>query len=195
MKTFLSILLVFLIAPICFSETILLQDEQPSSITLESFVDSVVNKLKNADFESLFNDFYIPKDYNNKDIQNDKEAITSGLRELIQNTLGLPDNYSRMDNIIEQLITVKLGTGTHETTVSLPSQSLFYKITFSKFGDGYINIVIYKDGRKFRVTNIIVGLPVSNPKSLQITQDFVRFMMGIAVQQRRRDLLPDLSPI
>ena len=157
---------------------------------IKSFNDTMMGKLKNGDFENLFNDFYIPKDYNKKDIQNDKETIIAGLRELIQNELGLPDKFSGVNAVTEKLITINLATGTHQTVVSLPSRNFFYKVTFSKFGDGYIEVGVSDDGEKSVIKNINIGLPSSDPNSMHIAQYFGKFMMGIAMEQQKRNSSP-----
>lgn len=163
---------------------------QVSDASEESFADKVMGKLKSADFESLFKDFYIPKDYDARAIQSDKEAITAGLSELIQNKLGALENYSRVSSVTEQLMTLDLATGTPEIAASLVSRNFFYKVVFGKFGAAYINVGISNDNGMTVVKNITVGLPVSDPKSEGVALDFLKFMSSIAEKQQKRDSAP-----
>ncbi|MDD5583682.1 MAG: hypothetical protein PHV55_01315 [Candidatus Omnitrophica bacterium] len=163
---------------------------QISDASEESFADKVIGKLKSADFESLFKDFYIPKNYDARAIQDDKEAITAGLSELIQNKLGALENYSRVSVVTEQLMTLDLSTGTPEIAARLVSRNFFYKVVFSKFGAAYINVGISDDNGKTVVKNIIVGLPISDSKSKGVALDFLKFMSDIAEKQQKRDPAP-----
>ena len=160
---------------------------QQKDSKLELFSNQTMDKIKNDDFENLFSDFYLPKEYTEKDTQNDKEAVTVGLKELIQNEMGLLENFSSIDSVTEKLITLNIATGSPETTGNLPSTNLFYKAMFTKFGDGYVAIGIYKEGEKLFIKNITFGLPASSPKSIEIAQDFGRFMMNIATEQQKRN--------
>ena len=85
---------------------------QTADSSLESFSDQTMTKLKNADFISLSNDFYFPREYTEKDIQNDKEGVITPLKEFVQNRIGMPENFSRVNSITEQFQMVGLGTGT-----------------------------------------------------------------------------------
>lgn len=161
---------------------------QSADSRLESFSSQTMDKIKNADFESLFNDFYLPKGYTEDDTQKDKEAIIAGLRELIQNKTGVLEEFSSVGAVAEKLIMINISTGSPQTTGNLPSTDLFYKVMFKEFGYGYITIGCYKEGDKLFIKNIIVGLPVSNPYSMGIAQDFGRFMMNMAVEQQKRGL-------
>jgi len=163
---------------------------QQEDSKLESFSYEAMNKIKNADFENLFSDFYLPKEYTEKDIQNDKEAITAGLKELVQNEIGPLESFINIDSVSEQLIAIDISTGSPQTTGNLPSTNFFYKATFAKLGDGYILIRVYKEDKKLFIKNISMGLPVSNPKSIEIAQEFGRFMMNIAAEQQKRNTSP-----
>ncbi|MFA5338823.1 MAG: fibronectin type III domain-containing protein [Candidatus Omnitrophota bacterium] len=159
--------------------------EQPVDLKLEAFSAQAMNKIKNADFNNLFNDLYIPKENTAKDTENDKEAIVSGLRELIQNKLGMPKDFSNINSVAENALTISMATGSPQTTGKIPSTNLFYKVTFPKFGHGYIAIGVYSGSDKLYIKDITIELPISNPKSGEIVKTFEIFMMDIAAKQQK----------
>jgi len=155
---------------------------QPTDSSLESFSDQAMNKLKNADFVSLSNDFYFPKEYTEKDIQNDKEGVITILKEFVQGNIGMPENFLRISSIAEQFRVIDFGTGTLETAKNLTSSPLFYKAQFSKFGNGYVTVEVHQEDGKFFIKTIAIALPVSNPKSAEIERNYVKFMRNMNVQ-------------
>jgi hypothetical protein len=190
MKKISLIVILLLIASAGYAETMHTKDVKKESAqageTLESFADQAMAEIENSEFAQLFDHFYLPENYTSEDIENDKEAILSGLSELIHNKLGLLKDFSRVDSITEQVFTIAIATGTMETSEYLTSTDLFYKVEFEDFGPGYIVIGVHKKIDDLSIKNIIFGLPSSNPESVGIGQDFVKFMMDIASAQNSK---------
>lgn len=187
-KWVLAMITVFLVTQIfCVRQSF----AQSTDSKIESFTNEVMNKIKNADFENLFNDYYIPEkseNYTDKDIQNDKENIPIALKELLQNKLGLPENFTIVDNISERFVNVGISAGPAQA-LSGPFVSCDYKVKFAKFGDGYITVAVHISGEKILIKFIQADLPESNPASLKIAQDFAKFMTNIFEEQQKKDSL------
>ena len=183
-RLYLVAIVFFLFIQPFFVKQLLAQLADPK---LEAFSAQALDKIKNADFDSLFNDFYIPKENTAKDTDNDKEAIVSGLKELILNQLGTFEDFSSISSIAEKVYTLNMITGSPQTTGKIPSTNLFYKVTFAKFGNGYIAIGVYSGREKLLIKDITIELPISNPKSEEIVKTFEMFMMNIAAEQQKND--------
>lgn len=160
---------------------------QAQTLSIDEFANQAMLKIKKADFDKLFNDFVIPKDYTAQNIESDKEAITACFKELVQNEIGSLENFTKIDSVPEQIIPFDIATGSQQTTGNLPSTNLFYQTTFSRIGNAYMLIGIYKEGERLYIKNISIGLPRSNPESMKIEQNLFQFMSNIAKEQQKND--------
>lgn len=177
--------IMFLLFPMlvfCFS-TIL----HAQTVTTDDFANQAMLKIKNVDFDKLFDEYVLPKNYTAQNIQSDKEAITKAFKELIQNKIGSLESFAKIESTSEQIVTMDIATGSQETTGNLPSTNVFYKANFSKLGNGYVLIGIYQEGEKLFIKNITIGLPKANPNSVKIVQDLYKFMTDLATEQQKRD--------
>jgi hypothetical protein len=174
--------LLLLIATFCFPAIV-----QAQTLSTDEFANQVMSKIKNADFDSLFNDYVLPKDYTAQNIQSDKEAITACFKELTQNEIGSLESFSKIDSVSEEIVSMDLATGSRQTTGNLPAINIFYQTTFSKLGSAYILIGIYKEGEKLFIKNISIGLPKANTNSVKIVQNMYQFMSNIANKQQKND--------
>ncbi|MBF0490950.1 MAG: hypothetical protein HQL15_10165 [Candidatus Omnitrophica bacterium] len=157
---------------------------QAETLSLDDFANQAMVKIQNADFNKLFDDFILPKEYTAQDTKREKEAITAAF-EYLKDKIGLPGDFKKVDSTSDSLVTMDLATGTPETTGNLPSTNLLYKTTFSKEGAGYVLVGIYNDGEKLYIKKITFGL-LQSSNSIQIVKDWFKFGMDLTKEQQKK---------
>lgn len=154
-----------------------------SSPNIKQFSITFMGKLGVKDYNGIFEDFYIPPDYTEKNIRDDREAITEGIKFIIEKQVGEIKRFISINKIEEKFITISYSTGPSEEIKKLKKVPVIFKVEFSKFGSGYIVMKITKEKDKFKITDLIFCLPSSNPKSAPVVQNWLYFMMRIAEKQ------------
>ena len=154
-----------------------------SSPDIIQFSVTFMGKLGVKDYEGVFEDFYIPSDYTEKNIKEDKEAITEMIKFIIEKQVGEIKRFSIINKIEEKFITFSCATGPSEEIEKLKKTPVIFEVEFSEFGRGYIIMEIGKKKEKFKVTKLIFCLPSSNPKSVSVVQNCFSLMMKIAQKQ------------
>ena len=156
-----------------------------SSPDIIQFSITFMGKLAIKDYEGVFEDFYIPSDYTEKNIKDDREAITEGIKFMIEKQVGEIKKFSIINKIEEKFITFSYSTGPSEEIEKLKKIPVIFEVEFSKFGHGYIIMKVGKKKEKFKITELIFCFPSSNQKSVSIVQNCFSFMMRIAEKQRK----------
>lgn len=150
---------------------------------LNSSIEQIINLIIKSDFEKLFDKFYLPPNYSNKEIQNDKEAITKGLRFLIKDQLGSFSNYEAIDKVYEKGFLLNLSTGTKEILKNLSEKKFWFRVKYNDFGNGFLFFAIHIEKKIILIKKIGALLPISNDKTLEIKKNFKQFMRQIAINQ------------
>ena len=179
MKKRLISVIIFLLVQFCLVRVSLAQE----AVTFDEII---MNKIQKGDFKKLFNYFYMPKDYRVQDIENDREALTLGLAELIDKELGSFDNFLGVEYLPEWLIVMSLNSGTPKTLEQLlpECKSYTYKVNFSKSDPGYIKVWVYEVGSEPFLLKLDVGLEY-NQNSMRTYNHFFGFMKTIAEKQAK----------
>jgi len=142
---------------------------------LDEFGNQIMDKLVNSEYCSIFSDYYIPANYTDQEIENDRKAIIGGLKEILENQLGQISAYSKIDKIPEDIFVFYIASGTRQTAKTSRSMELSYKTTFLRYGAGYVTIGICKEFNKSKINYISFGLPKSNAQSKVIIENVYRY--------------------
>lgn len=147
---------------------------QEADNDLFEFANKIMDLVKEKDFESTFQYFYVPDNYPDEKLQEDRKFITGIFNFFINIKLGEFSDYSSTDNRYpEQVLNIGIGAGELEKYKLFPvTMDVYYKVNFTKFGIGYIVLQTIKHNGKILIRDFQIGLPISNPKSLEIQKDF-----------------------
>ncbi len=77
---------------------------------IDSFSKKLIFEIVGGEYEQIFKNFYIPENYQETNLKNDKEAILEGL-EFIINQLGEIKNFKKIDKIEGKFYNLSLKPG------------------------------------------------------------------------------------
>ncbi|HOK55910.1 MAG TPA: hypothetical protein PKV21_04630 [bacterium] len=137
-------------------------------------------------YEEVFNSFYLPENYDEKNFKNDKEAITKGLEFIIEK-LGDIRNFSKVNSTEKEIIALSLKTGPFEEIENLKSYLSIYKVNFEKFGNAYISFEFIEKKEEYFLKKIEFLFPIQNNKSLSINKEIQQFFIDLALKQKKTD--------
>ncbi|MCM8785814.1 MAG: hypothetical protein NC827_00545 [Candidatus Omnitrophica bacterium] len=153
---------------------------------INNFSQKLIFEIAGGEYEQIFKSFYIPENYGEKNLRNDREAILKGL-EFIINQLGEIKYFKKIDKIEEKSRDISLKLGPFEEIENLKSLFTTYRIDFKNFGNAYIFFEIIEKENKIFLKKIGFMLPEQNKKTPQILQSVLNFFSNLASQQSKRE--------
>lgn len=172
--------LLFLFISIC-SLFLFSEDKKLEEISLNIIFNLIGNR-----YEEIFKNFYIPANYEEKNLKNDEEAITKGLEFIIEK-LGQIKNFSPINTMREEVISFYLSPGPFEELNLLKNFFTLYKINFERFGIGYILLEFVEIDKKYFLKKITFSFPSQNEKSISISKEIQKFFIDLIYKQSERE--------
>jgi len=169
-KTFLlACLMILAVAPIALAQERNIQEKAAHFISL-------YNKKAFLGATTLFN---FPADYSNKELREDKNAISKTLN-MFYEEFGKIASIEKIDNLSLYYF-VTIGGGNFPYWQKYPDvYNSFYKVKFSREGKGYVVLVFCHISDRWEIRQVNYGLPADQPKSqeriLDINKKFMKLM-------------------
>jgi len=163
-------------------ESLSTQKSKPKEkIDVATFGSQALSKLKDIDYEGFFNGLYLPASYKNEQILQDKEAITQGLKYILEEKLGVIVSFERVNRFQKDVVAITLWAG--DPTGASPFEDfdfLFYQVQFAFIGQGYIVLKMPQDYETNIIKDITFALPGKNLINDQLYQDIMSYLMKFA---------------
>ncbi|MCM8832388.1 MAG: hypothetical protein NC816_00465 [Candidatus Omnitrophica bacterium] len=145
---------------------------------IDSFSKELIFEIVGGEYEQIFKNFYIPENYQETNLKNDKEAILEGL-EFIINQLGeiknfkgrrLGDRYNLKRKIFKIYLFIKI----YYLEINKFVLYIHFHLIFLHINSSYF---LFFSSKNFKIYLIVGILPI--PKILSISQFNCSLLVGI----------------
>lgn len=138
-----------------------------------------INCYNNNDFFGATKLFHFPQDYTDKELKKEKDAIRKTLKMYFEE-FGKITNIEKTDNPSLYYF-VMIGGGNLPYWQKYPDvYNTFYKVKFSREGQGYLVLVFCHISDKWEIRQVNYGLPAERSKSQEriigINQKWMKLM-------------------
>jgi hypothetical protein len=123
-----------------------------------------INYYNSKDFLGATSLFHFPADYTANELKEDKDAVSKTLN-MYYEEFGRIASIERKDNVSLYYF-VSIGGGNLPYWQKYPNTyNLFYKVNFSREGQGYVVLVFCNISDKWEIRQVNYGLPADRPES------------------------------